>query len=427
MTPRQQAALEALAHRFDHSYPHRGPHRRVGRECEYPVVTPDGRPYDIQPLLAALRDQGGFAVKTEGALITQLDGPEASYAAEVGRGTIEIILPPHEDLVQLTQAAERATRRAADLARAQGARLLGYGIQPLQPGTPDFMAPKQRYGVLLEVLGPIWLLFTLTASDQVHLEASREDWVLRQDLGNLLAPLTVALCANSPIFEGRDQGFCSSREGQMGRIGADVFRHGMPGGPAHTPVGFIHQKAVQPFLMRRRGGQLLPCSGSFLGWCDREDLDPDTLWDDYLVHEHYIWNAARPRPVHGTIEMRSACQQPPDEHWAASVLGVAILCAAPALGELVHGALGNQAWPRMRAWHHQVMREGLAAPEPAPGFLAAALGACEDALRARGRGEEALLAPLWRRLEARENPAQRARRLWAAGGVEALVEAYGWG
>lgn len=426
MTPRQQAALAALAHRFDHAIPHRGAHRRVGRECEYPVVTPDGQAADIQPILAALRDQGGFSVKTEGPLIVQLDAPEASYAAEVGRGTIEIILPPHEDLVQLTAAAEAATLRASAVARAQGARLLGYGIQPLQPGVPEFMAPKQRYGVMLEVLGPIWLLFTLTASDQVHWEASREDWVYRQDIGNLMAPLTVALCANSSVFEGRDQGFCSSREGQMGRIGADVFRHGMPAGPAHTPQGFIHQKVLQPFLMRRREGVVIPCQGTFLSWCEREDLDPDTLWADYLMHEHYIWNSARPRSAHGTIEMRSACQQPPHEHQAASVLGVAILCAAPALDALVQEALGEHAWQKMRAWHHEVLREGLAAREPAPGFIAACLRACEDALRARGRGEEALMAPLWSRLEARENPGQRAQRLFAAGGVTALVEALSW-
>ena len=79
-------------------------------------------------------------------------------------------------------------------------------------------------------------------------------------------------------------------------------------------------------------------------------------------------------------------------------------------------------WPRMRQYHDQVVRAGLAAPEPAPGFLAEILGLAAAALARRGYGEEAMLAPLWQRLERRENPAQRLRRVFLEAGLEGLIE-----
>ena len=63
-----------------------------------------------------------------------------------------------------------------------------------------------------------------------------------------------------------------------------------------------------------------------------------------------------------------------------------------------------------------------AAPEPAPGFLAAVLDRCEAALAARGHGEEAHLEPLRHRLATGKNPAQRALDAFSAGGMGALVD-----
>ena len=59
-------------------------------------------------------------------------------------------------------------------------------------------------------------------------------------------------------------------------------------------------------------------------------------------------------------------------------------------------------------------RDGLVAPEPAHGFLAEVLALAAAARR--GYGEERILARLWQRLEQKENPAQRARRVRRGGG-----------
>ncbi len=51
-------------------------------------------------------------------------------------------------------------------------------------------------------------------------------------------------------------------------------------------------------------------------------------WDAFTIHDHYIWNSARPRTEQRTIEIRPACQQPWDDHMVVSALGLGLVEAA---------------------------------------------------------------------------------------------------
>jgi hypothetical protein len=75
----------------------------------------------------------------------------------------------------------------------------------------------------------------------------------------------------------------------------------------------------------------------------------------------------------------------------------------------------------MQTYHAQSIRHGLRAPQPAPDFLARILAMAEEGLRRRDMGEERLLAPLWRRLDRRLNPAQQARAVYRADGMAGLL------
>jgi gamma-glutamylcysteine synthetase len=141
----------------------------------------------------------------------------------------------------------------------------------------------------------------------------------------------------------------------------------------------------------------------------------------YMWHEHYVWNSARPRVQHATIEIRPACQQPPDEPLAAAALSLGFAEALPAAWAFVCDRLGSDPWPAMAAYRVGAVREGLAAREPAPGLLAGLLELAETALRRRDRGEERYLLPIRRRLETRVLPADRAAALFARRGIEGLI------
>jgi gamma-glutamylcysteine synthetase len=431
-TPEADRAAEAhrwiqtLGQRFIGRFPAEVSWRTVGRESEFPLVRPDGAPGELSelwPILAELRP--GMAEKREASgLQVELAADDYSVVAEVGRGTVELVLGPQRDLHGTHAVWERAMDHLQAAAARADQRVLGYGIQPGVDPDPALMTPKQRYGVLLDTIGETWLWFALTASDQCHARVARDEVIGLTNLAHLMTPLIIALCANSPIYGGRPCGAVSARELTMGRIHSAMARHGMPFGPDADVDGLVERLVGQPFLVRVRGGRYEPMQGRFidqlLDGVAAGELDEDGAFTDFLMHEHYIWNSARPRSAHGTLELRAACQQPLHEHMAAAALNVAIVAAAPALAALLDRELGDAAWPAMRAWHHAAMHSGLAAPAPTPGLAAQALALCHAALEARGAGEERYLQPLFDRLDRGRNPAQEALLAFDAGGLPGL-------
>jgi gamma-glutamylcysteine synthetase len=418
--------IRRIAARFGGRFPQQPIQwRTLGRESEFPLVRADGSPGDLAEIWPVLAKNGPALTekREKNGLLVELNCPEVAYMAEVGKGTVEIVLPPKQDLHEIDTAWRAAMARLLDAAEQTGQLVLGYGIQPKAPPSIEIMTPKQRYGVLLDTIGPGWLWFALTASDQAHARIAADEVVPFTNLGHLLTPLVIALCANSPIHSGAPCGVMSAREQSMGSIQAAFDRHGMPSGPDVDLEGMVRRLARQPFLVRVRDGAYQPMDGAFIDVATAGEPPPDedAVFTDFLMHEHYIWNSARPRSAHGTIELRSACQQPLPEHMAAAALNVAIICAAPTLAAHLEATFGADTWPVMRAWHRGAVAQGLAAPEPAPGLIAELLDLCEAGLRARGRGEEVHLAPLRRRLAARENPAQAALRIWGETGLPGLV------
>ena len=453
MEPSLRRAYEALADRFAAHFPTQlqGP-RTVGREAEFPVVDQSGRAANIDqlwPLLMAgeTGESASFAplkVKKDAVntdLIVGLDGAAYSYALEVGKGTIELNVGPYTTLFELESAFRTAVERLVRAAAQLGWRVLGYGVQPLSPPTRDLLSPKQRYHALADIMGDDWIWYTVTASDQTHVDVSRDEAVSVLNFAILMAPVVVALCANSPVVAGALTGDCSGREGRM--ISALYGeRHGMIARPYADLTDFAARLSRMPALLYREGERLLPDGRPFaevlradFGMAGSESaaLSPG-CFDAFLLHDHYIWHSARLRTAYGTVELRPACQQPPHELMAATALYLGLVEGRERITDYLQSALapvgeerGNPAplsecWPRMGQYHEQVVRTGLAAPEPVPGFLAEVLGLVAAALARRGYGEEGMLAPLWRRLERRENPAQRVRRVFAEEGLEGLIE-----
>ena len=465
MEPSQHNAYESLAVRFAEHFPARlqGP-RTVGREAEFPVVDQAGRAADIDqlwPLLLRSEDaaesskRGSLsphsssltplkvkrdAVNTD--LIVGLDGSSYSYALEVGRGTIELNVGPCATLFELESTFRTALERLVRAAAQLGWRVLGYGVQPLSPPTRALLSPKQRYGTLADIMGADWIWYTVTASDQAHVDVSRDEAVSVLNFGNLIAPVVVALCANSPVVAGELTDDCSGREGRM--IDAPYGRrHGMIDRPYADLTDFVARLSRLPALLRREGERLLP-DGRLFSDVLREDygamrsegaaLSSGCL-DAFLLHDHYIWHNARLRTAYATVELRPACQQPPHELMAAAALYLGLVEGHEQITDYVQTALApphgqnevltplSGCWPRMKQYHEQVIRAGLAAPEPAPGFLAEILALAEAALARRGYGEERMLTPLWQRLEQKENPGPAGAAGLREGGVGGLIEA----
>jgi len=413
--------IEALANQFTNAFPAETPQQRtIGREAEYPVVKATGEAADARRLLEQLRATAGLIAHYDSGnerLIVGVDAADYKYALEVGVGTIELNTRPCHTLFEIEAIMVEALLPVARLAAQVNWRVLGYGVQPVTPPTLAIMAPKQRYQSLYRAMGAEWLWYTVTASDQCHIAIGRPELVSMLNFGNLMAPVLIALCANSPIYSGRLSRFCSGREGRMAEIHANEYRHGMPARPYTSMVDYVRTVAQATYLIARTGSEVIPISRPFTDYL--REHGPD--FAAFLFHEHYIWNSARVRSAYGTIEIRPACQQPWPEQMAAMSLSVGLIEAATEIDAYIQGVLGGNYWSIMRTYHQQAIRFGLAAPQPAPRFLETIVELATIGLQQRGHGEERFMAPLVNRLDRRLNPAQRVRRIFDLDGMAGLL------
>lgn len=419
-----ERAFVSIAESFSSCFPSRGAHpRTVGREAEFPVVTRTGEAADVRrlwtplldnPQLEPVYDRGRMGNEQ---MIVGLKGDDFTYMLEVGLGTVEVNTRPCHNLFEIEQLMDQAVRQLVRAAATYGWRVLGYGVQPLTAPSLMLMSPKQRYISLYRAMGVEWLWYTVTASDQLHVSLSRSEMIPMLNLGNLLAPVLISLCANSPIYAGRRSQYCSAREGQMAQIRGHEHRHGMPAGPVQDVVDFVKIISASTHLILREESFVLPTSEPFTRFIAAHGPD----FDAFLFHEHYVWNSARLRAAYGTIEIRPACQQPWSEHMTLAALALGMIEAAQEINTYVQEALGPDYWDRMRTYHRQTIVHGLAAPEPVPEFLTHILHLMSQGLAHRGFGEETFLSPANNRLYRGENPAQRARRIYRAKQIDALL------
>jgi gamma-glutamylcysteine synthetase len=428
-SPSEEATLApiyaALATRFLDSFPVDLPtwgegKRTVGRELEFPIVDADGRAADVRRLWNHLTAPGDLKIKYDTGtpnLIVEAAGADFSYTIEVGVGTMEINTRPCRSLLEVAEIAERGVARLVHAAARMGWRVLGYGIQPVTKPGLQIMTPKQRYQSLYRAMGAEWLWYTVTAADQTHVALARHEAIDLLNYGNLITPALIALCANSPVYEGKLSPWCSGREGGHSMIHANEHRHGMPVEPYADAHDFVRRVSQSVELIHKRDGEVIPTAQPF--W--RTLLDSGADYDAFLFHEHYLWNSARIRSAYGTVEVRPCCQQPWHEHMAASALILGLVEARTTVQPYIEAELGGNFWQVMRGWHQQAIRRGLATAPPVPNMLSQLVGMAGDALGRRGYGEEVLLAPIWRRLERRQNPAQRAAQLFRTDGMAALV------
>jgi gamma-glutamylcysteine synthetase len=421
-----QPIYERLAVRFAASFPQElTGARTVGREAEFPIVGLRGEAVDTRRLWNVLLEaddlapEYGVGAAGHAPFIVGLAGADYNYALEVGLGTIEISTRPCRTLLEIETLMQAAVTRLVRAAARFSWRVLGYGTQPVSPPTIGLMAPKQRYLSLYRAMGSPWLWYTVTAADQLQFSIRRDEMLHMINFGNLMAPVIIALCANSPVYGGKDSHFCSAREGVMAEIRAGEHRHGMPPAPYTSLYDFVRTLAQPTYLIVREGGEIVPSSRPFYAYLAENGPD----FQAFLFHEHYIWNSARLRAAYGTLEVRPACQQPWGETMAAAALILGLAESSHEILALVEETLGTGYWERMRTYHQQAIRYGLRAPQPAPDFLARIVGLAEQGLRARGFGEERLLGAIQGRLERHLNPAQRSRRLYQTDGMAAMVEA----
>jgi glutamate---cysteine ligase / carboxylate-amine ligase len=312
---------------------------------------------------------------------------EAIDPGHRGAASTEIFATQIELKTGVCLDAAQAARELAEVRRAvaaTGARLMGSGLYPGDPGEPA-LVEKARYVPVKDDL--VSLLSTPPCGLHVHVGVPDPETAVA--VANAMRhhlPLLAALTANSPFSAGEDTGMASAR--------ASIVRS-YP--RFELPRAF---RDYEDFL--RVADQVVAAAGV----------------DDYT----YIWWDVRPHPKLGTVEVRGMDVQPRPEQNAA----VAALIQALAAKEIDRPGAPGLAREAIEESYYQAGRYGLQArlmvdDQTAAPALEVARGTLEDARPyAEQLGGADALEEI-DRIVAEGNGADRQRRVHGERGMEALL------
>ena len=353
---------------------------RIGTEHEKFVYrTRDHRapsydePGGIRDLLEGLTEYGWKPV-VEGGNIIALAGDDGTISLEPA-GQLELSGAPVADLHASCAESGRHLKQVKAIGDRLGLGFLGLGMWPDKTRADLPVMPKGRYAIMLNhmprvgTLGLDMMLRTCTI--QVNLDyKSESDMVKKFRVGLALQPVATALFANSPLTEGKPNGFKSFRSHIW--EDTDPARTGML--PFVFEDGFGYERYLDyaldvPMYFVFRDGKYVDAAGlSFRDFLDGRLAvlpgEKPTIadWTDHL-------STAFPEVrLKSFLEMRGA----DGGRWGR-------ICALPALwvGLLYSPTALDAAWDLVKHWtieerealRHAVPRQALSTPVAGGGTM----------------------------------------------------------
>jgi glutamate--cysteine ligase len=353
---------------------------RIGTEHEKFVYKVDDHrapsydePGGIRDLLMGLTEFG-WAPVLENNNVIALSGPDGTISLEPA-GQFELSGAALENLHETCAEAGRHLNQCKAVGERLGVGFLGLGMWPDKRREDLPIMPKGRYKIMLNYMpkvGSLGLDMMLrTCTIQVNLDYSSEaDMVKKFRVGLALQPVATALFANSPLTEGKPNGYRSFRSHIWEDTDAD--RTGML--PFVFEDGFGYDRYLDyaldvPMYFVYRDGKYIDVAGeSFRGFMDGKlpQLPGEKpRLSDFVDHLSTIFPEVR---LKSFLEMRGA----DGGRWGK-------ICALPALwvGLLYDGTALDAAWDLVKDWsieersqvRHDVPKLALTTPVPGGGTM----------------------------------------------------------
>ena len=365
-------------------------------------------PGGIRDLLDGLTEFGWKPV-LEGGKIIALAGEDGTVSLEPA-GQFELSGAPLSNLHESCAESGRHLQQVKAVGDKLGLGFLGLGMWPDKTRAELPIMPKGRYKIMLGHMprvGNLGLDMMLrTCTIQVNLDyASEADMVKKFRVGLALQPVATALFANSPLTEGKPNGFKSFRS----HIWEDTDPHRTGMLPFVFEDGFGYERYCDyaldvPMYFVFRDGKYIDAAG--LNFRDFLDGKLSVLPGEKPTMADWIDHLSTAFPevrLKSFLEMRGA----DGGRWGR-------ICALPALwvGLLYDDAALDAAWNRVKHWtieerealRHAVPAEALAAKVPGGGTMRDLAGevleiataglSARAQLNASGDNESGFLDPL---------------------------------
>lgn len=169
----------------------------------------------IKAMLEGLRDQFNWAPVEEAGNIIGLEKDGANVSLEPG-GQLELSGAPLETIHETCDEVNVHLKEVQTIADKIGVGFIGLGAAPEWTHEQMHMMPKGRYRLMTDYMGRVGThgtqMMYRTCTVQVNLDfGSEADMVKKMRVALALQPVATALFANSPFFEGRENGHKSWR------------------------------------------------------------------------------------------------------------------------------------------------------------------------------------------------------------------------
>jgi glutamate--cysteine ligase len=344
---------------------------RVGAEMEKFGVHADGSPIlyageaGVQAVLDDLAKRANWVPEAEtpdGPIIALLRGG-ASVTLEPG-SQLELSGAPLLHAHQICGEFRGHLAELAPISSALKVRWLGLGFHPFAKREAYTMVPKQRYAIMREYLptrGRLALDMMLrTSTVQANYDYSSEaDAMTKMRVALRLSPLTTAMFANSPFYEGKPFGGKSYRAKVW--LEVDDDRSGLV--PALWKknarfTDYVEWALDVPMFMFKRNGEKIANTGqTFRSFWKAGFQGHHPTMSDWTTFLNTLFPEVR---LKKTIEVRGADAQGPKLACTLPALWTGILYDEKALAEA--DALSEDfTYEEVKASRNEVWQKGLGA------------------------------------------------------------------
>ncbi|MDF2696186.1 MAG: Glutamate--cysteine ligase [Labilithrix sp.] len=303
---------------------------RVGAEMEKFGVYDDGTPvpYDgdsgVRAILESLVAKGWKPeAETEGGPLIALLRDGASVTLEPG-SQLELSGAPLLHSHQICAEFRAHLAEIAPFSQEKKIHWLGLGFHPFATRDAFTMVPKQRYAIMREYLptrGSMALDMMLrTSTVQANYDyLSEADAMTKMRVALKLSPLTTAMFANSPFYEGQPFGGKSYRAKVW--LDTDPDRSGLVPSLWKKNASFVDYVEwaldVPMFMFKRNGEKVVNTGQTFRSFWKSGFSGHKPTMSDWQTHLNTLFPEVR---LKKTIEIRGADAQ-----------GASLACTLPAL------------------------------------------------------------------------------------------------
>lgn len=312
--------------------------RKTGRAARY------FGPRGIEAVLRRMAERFGWTPRLEGEHVIALDGRKATITLEPG-GQLELSGEACESIHCAHEELAEHVNEIVTIGDELGLAFLGLGIQPLSPLEDIEWVPKPRYRIMapymtrVGTLGHRMMKQTATVQANIDFDSER-DAMEKMRLAMGLSPILSAAFANSPICDGRRNGYMSFRQHVW--TDTDRDRCGL------LPFVFARDTGFEdyadwaldvPMYFIRRRGRFVDLSGlPFREFLRHGASGHHATMADWQLHLTTLFPEVRLKTY---IEIRSVDSQPPERMLALPALVKGVFYDDDCL-------LG--AWDLVKAW-----------------------------------------------------------------------------